>query len=170
MTNGCWDFVLSGAGQGYDASNEQYQYLFTSSLYINPNYHPTPDWDGSKIIDSSSTNLESLRMERIDPDCYWEVDILPLENARKISPGELVSGTYDEVLALTGDISYIEFVWDNDYKILNAFSHWYAIKEDQTSVCLTCLDEDEDEIIKNLPSGIAYIGISSEGPWKILIR
>lgn len=96
------------------------------------------------LVDRPSIVLESLHMEEIDPDCYWEVDILPLESARKISSGQVNSGTYDDMFAVDGNIYYLELLWDDDITNLKAFSSWYAILEEQTYVNLLWLDGDED--------------------------
>ena len=186
-TNGCWDFGLSGAGQGYETYNHyengekinEYQSLFSNLLYRNPNFQPTKDWDGSAIIDFpytdgnehfiSNPNLEMLQISEVTPDCYWEVDIMPLDSAKKIYPGQVLSGTYDDVLAVVGNIKSIEFL-SSDYVTLNAFSTWGAWTNNGTHVCLGCLDEDEDYLIENLPSGITYIQIESQSNWELLVK
>ena len=191
-TKGCWYFVLSGSGQGYETVpistldgnfDTTYQYLFTSSLYRNPNIQPSSDWNGSATIDApyidgndnfiSNPNLEKLRMEEVTQDCFWEVDLVPLSSARKVFPGQIISGTYDEVLAVQGTITSIELLWGNnekELKILQAFSGWSALTDNLEGVCLWCLDEDEDYYIENLPPGIKFISIWSQGYWEIIVE
>jgi hypothetical protein len=186
-TKGCVNFMLCGEGQGYDSESFPYDSDTGTQLDCLPIFHnfwynrfsQVDLWDGSSLIDRPFTdlnehfianpNLEVLQIRRIAPDCYWEVDILPVSSARKILPGKVLAGTFSELLAINSNIKSIQFIW-TDYDSLNGLSGLFAYTNDGTLIDLMRLDDDDDYFIENLPSDIAYIEINSSNNWELLVE
>ena len=58
-----------------------------------------PPWPWSVDFDNHP-QTEMLRIEGVPVDCKWEATILPMTAARSIAPRELITGEYDDVLAV----------------------------------------------------------------------
>jgi len=179
----CINLTLSGKGQNIDYSSsthlstdqfkDQFQYYDVFSF---SQYSTTPNWEASAIIDypipypdyNSPPQTEMLRVENVTSNCSWDVSVLPMSAARTISSGQLISGKYDDVIAVANNLNGLELLFNNlDSQMLQEFGSITAVTKDGATTGIDPVLGAKTEIFENLPSGTMYLLIGSQGYWEL---
>jgi hypothetical protein len=167
----CGYLILSGKGQNipHDPINDHYQYFHE--------FQGEPGGEETIILDRQTPyedydappHTEMLRIEEVSPDCNWELSILPMSAARTFSPGQTLSGTYDDVMRVADGLQGMDLLFNNPEhaRMLQQFQGIHAILEDGSSICLDCQPEGEDYLFESLPAGTEYLVIYSRGYWEL---
>lgn len=179
----CFNLTLSGKGQNIDylpntysstdQFKDQFQYydVFGFSQFL-----PIQNWEANTIIDypipypnyNSPPQTEVLRVEQVTSDCSWEVSVLPMSAARTISAGQLISGKYNDVIAVANNLNGLELLFNNlDSEMLQEFGGVTAVAKDGTTTGIDPVLGTKSEIFENLPSGTMYLLIGSQGYWEL---
>ncbi|MBL8090610.1 MAG: hypothetical protein JNJ43_09800 [Anaerolineales bacterium] len=172
-----YSLILSAKGQNIpymptkvvitDHFDDQYQYI--NQFQGLPNREETIILDPPILYEDydSPPHTEMLRIEDVSPDCKWELSILPMSAARKISSGQVLSGMYSDVLAVMSNLSRIEllFMKPNHEEMLQLFGGITAITDDMQFVYLEPIQDTQ--IYEDIPSRIKYLVVYSKGYWEL---